>query len=240
MSKIKILVVEDEVIIADNLCDILDGLGYETLDPVISYNEAVETISNNNVDIAILDIQLSGRKSGIDLAKTLNEDFNLPFIFLTSNSDGLTLNEAKKTNPSAFLVKPFSKEDLYPAIEVAMYNFAKLHQQDIEGNVIINNAIFFKGKGVFKKILFEDILYIKSDHIYVEIYLKNDTCQVVRISLTDILEKLSTSFIRVHRGYIVNVNEILEIDAKLIKVKNNIIPIGKTYKAGVVGRINLI
>lgn len=124
MSKVKILVVEDEIIIADNICDTLTDLGYETLEPAINFTEAVELIESESPDIAILDIQLSGQKTGIDLARKINEDYNFPFIFLTSNSDTVTLNEAKKLMPPAFLVKPFSKEELYTSIEIALYNFS--------------------------------------------------------------------------------------------------------------------
>ncbi|GAK90001.1 sigma-54-dependent transcriptional regulator [Nonlabens ulvanivorans] len=69
MEKVKIIVVEDEILIADNICDALEDLGYEVLEPAISYSEAVQRIEDEQPDIAILDIQLSGSKSGIDLAK---------------------------------------------------------------------------------------------------------------------------------------------------------------------------
>lgn len=85
---------EDEVVIADNICMILEDLGYELLEPAINYDEALETIQNNQPDIAILDIQLGGRKDGINLAWKIKEDYDLPFIFLTSNSDTATLERA--------------------------------------------------------------------------------------------------------------------------------------------------
>lgn len=85
---------EDEVVIADNICMILEDLGYELLEPAINYDEALETIQNNQPDIAILDIQLGGRKDGINLAWKIKEDYDFPFIFLTSNSDTATLERA--------------------------------------------------------------------------------------------------------------------------------------------------
>ena len=75
MNKLKILVVEDEMIIADNICDALDDLGYESLEPAISYTEAIIRIEEEKPDFAILDIQLSGRKTGIDIAKKNTRKF---------------------------------------------------------------------------------------------------------------------------------------------------------------------
>ena len=96
MEKVKILVVEDEIIIADNLCDTLEELGYETIEPALNYTEALIQIKNEQPDIAILDIELGGSKTGIDLAQKIKDEYDFPFIFLTSNSDPLTLNKAKK------------------------------------------------------------------------------------------------------------------------------------------------
>jgi len=240
VGKVKILVVEDEIIIADNICDTLNDLGYETLEPAINYSEAVETIEREIPDIAILDIQISGRKSGIDLAKKINKYFNFPFIYLTSNSDSLTFNEAKQTNPSAFLAKPFSKEDLFLAVEVAIHNFSVRNKQNINDSAIINEALFFKEKGVFKKKYFVDILFIKSDHVYVDIFFKNGTCQVVRIGLSEIMNKLNSSFVRVQRGYIINLNEITQIESKVVRIGEHRIPIGKTYKDALLKHVNTV
>lgn len=92
MSKIKVLIVEDEVIIADNIRDTLKNLDYNVFEPAINFTEAIETIKSEKPDIAILDVQLSDKKTGIDLAKVISEQYNFPFIFLTSNSDDSILN----------------------------------------------------------------------------------------------------------------------------------------------------
>ncbi len=238
MSKIRILVVEDEILIADNICDSLVELGYEPLEPVSNFTEAVEALESKHPDIAILDIQLSGKKTGIDVAKVIREQFNIPFIFLTSNSDKATVSEAKETYPPAFLVKPFSKEELYTSIEIAMYNFSGLQGTSNTQDFIIKDAVFFKEKGVFVKLLFKDIEYIKSAHVYVEIHLKSGRNHVVRTSLNDILEKLSPDFIRVHRGYIINSTFLQLIETSSLVVGKTKIPVGTKYREGLLKRIN--
>ncbi|WP_347924677.1 response regulator [Pontimicrobium sp. SW4] len=240
MDKVKILVVEDEIIIADSICETLRELGYDAFEPAISYTEAIEVIENEIPDIAILDIELSGNKTGIDLANTIKKEYKFPFIFLTSNADVITLNKAKTVMPSAYLVKPFSKNELYTSIEIALYNFSQKIGQLNSDNLIIKEALFIKEKGVFYKLAFKDILYIKSAHIYVEIILKDKKKYVVRGSLNDILEKLNYSFIRSHRSYIVNTTYLDQVSYTSLKLYDITIPIGKKYRQDILARVNVL
>lgn len=128
--KKRILVVEDEVLIADALCTILDQLGYESLEPALSYKEAIERFDREEIDLVILDIYLGGKKTGIDVAEYIVSKSDTPHIFLSSYSDRLTLDLAKRTQPYAYLVKPFSKEDVFTAIEVAFNNCERLTQKN--------------------------------------------------------------------------------------------------------------
>ncbi|PHR71415.1 MAG: DNA-binding response regulator [Lutibacter sp.] len=240
MNSERILVVEDEIIIADNICDTLNDLGYETLEPALNYTEALERIEEEKPDIAILDIQLSGSKTGIDLAKKIKEDYDFPFIFLTSNSDIATVTEVKKIMPPAYLIKPFAKEELYTSIEIALYNYSSKTGLINEENLIIKDALFVKDRGVFSKLLFQDILYLKSSHVYVEIVLKDNKTQVLRVSLNDIIKKMSKKFIRVHRGYIINLDYLEQIDNSSLRINKEVIPIGKKYRENLLKKINLI
>src|SRR5919202_6006521 len=124
MSLLKIGIVEDELVIARTVLSTLDDLGYSHCGPAINYTEAMEMLEQNKPDLLLLDILLSGKKDGVDVAQKLNELYHLPFIFLTANSDGETIDRAKKVKPHAYIVKPFTKEELYAAIEIAFSNFA--------------------------------------------------------------------------------------------------------------------
>ncbi len=241
MNKLKILVVEDEIIIADNICDILSGLGYQALEPALNYTEAIQHIEDENPDMAIIDIQLSGLKTGIDLAKTINQNYNFPFIFLTSNSDVATVNQAKKVSPYAFLVKPFTKEDLFSSIEITLNNYTKKNDSANNENIIIKNSLFFKDKGVLIKLLFKEIIYIKSDHVYVELFLTQNRTKIIRVSLNHIITKMSDKFIRVHRGYIINTDFLEKIgNNSLLMTSNTSIPIGKKYRENLLNGISLV
>jgi DNA-binding LytR/AlgR family response regulator len=230
MIKKRILVVENEIIIADNICFNLEELGYEPLEFVLSFDDAIKTIEKEKIDLAILDINISGSKTGIDIAREINSSHNFPFIFLTSNSDSATVKEAIQVRPSAYLVKPFTKEELYSAIELALFSHEKLKKDISEENALFKKAFFVKDKGVTVRIQFEDILYFKSDHVYIEIFLKEDKKQIFRSNFNEVLSNLSSAFIQVHRSYIINAHYIESVSKTILKINNELIPIGEKYK----------
>ena len=80
---IKILIVEDNVIIADDMQSMLEEIGYEVVDNVIVYEQAIEVLKNNHVDLVLIDIILASDKTGIDLGKHIRQNYNIPFIFVT-------------------------------------------------------------------------------------------------------------------------------------------------------------
>jgi len=124
MKKTNILIVEDELVIAFDLQRQLEKLGYEICDISPSVAEARIALKKHKPDLALLDIRLQGKALGTELGKELKIEGTIPFIYLTSHFDKATVEEAKSTRPSAYLIKPFAKEDIYVAIEVALMNFA--------------------------------------------------------------------------------------------------------------------
>lgn len=231
MTLIKVLVVEDEVIIADTIVDAITDFGYEALEPAITFSEAIETIEKDMPDIGIFDIQLSGKKTGIDLANVVQDKYKFPFIFLTSNSDKLTLDGAKLVEPAAFLVKPFNNEELYAAIELALYNYSQQKIKQVNSlNKLINNALFIKEKEHFKRLNFSEIAYLKSDNVYIDIYTVKGNVYTVRAKLGEYINKLSDSFLRVHRGYIINLDFLETVGPTSVNILGEEIPVGNTFK----------
>ena len=233
MGKVKIVVVEDEIIIADHLCETLESLGYQVFEPAISFSEGKELIDSVKPDIAILDIHLSGKKDGIDLAKYIRENHDIPFIFLTSFSDKSTLERAKRVNPPAYLVKPFNKEELFTSIEIALFNY----QKTINIEIPKKNYVFVKQKQQFVKIYFKDILFLKSDHVYTEIFVKNGEKYIIRESLGEYANRLNEDFLRVHRSFIVNFQHITRIEANLLLINTFEIPISKQHRNDILEKL---
>lgn len=134
MDKIKILVVEDEVLIAEDLRYCLVGLGYEVLKPVESGELALEVIKSESVQLVLMDILLKGKINGIEAARMIKEKYNIPFIYMTSHSDQVTLEAAKETEPLGYILKPFSENELHGTIELALHK----HQMNLKYQESLN------------------------------------------------------------------------------------------------------
>jgi len=116
--KYKILIVEDLFIEANNLRLILDRAGYAVLPIAASFDEAIEILNKHKPDLALLDIYLNGEFTGVDFAKILASR-QVPFVYLSANSNRKVFLTAKATKPYGFLVKPFRQRDVLAALEVA-------------------------------------------------------------------------------------------------------------------------
>ena len=121
--KEQILIVEDQFVEADYLRLLLEQAGYGITGMARSVEQAQEMIKDKKPDLVLLDIFLKGKQTGIDLAKLLAVD-NIPFVYLSANSNEEVLNAAKETYPYGFLVKPFREKDLLVALEIARYRHA--------------------------------------------------------------------------------------------------------------------
>lgn len=245
---IRILIVEDNVIIADDMQSMLEEIGYEIVDNVIVYEQAEEVLKTQEVDLVLIDIILASDKTGIDLGKHIRENYNIPFIFVTSNSDRATVENAKTVKPNGYLVKPFEQQDLYTSIEIALSNFSSnaktsggdaMDEEDIAvSNSILKDSIFVKKQHLYYRIQFGDIQFIKADNVYLEVNTV-DKKFLVRSPLKDYLEKLpKNKFYRAHKSYIVNVDHIDAINSKDILINNTLIPISKEFKEFIISAMN--
>ena len=247
---IRILIVEDNVIIADDMQSMLEEIGYEIVDNVIVYEQAVEVLKNHEVDLVLIDIILASDKTGIDLGKHIREKYDIPFIFVTSNSDRATVENAKTVQPNGYLVKPFEQQDLYTSIEIALSNFeqgkkggsTQAKEEEVgEGftsNSVLKDSIFVKKQHLYYRIYFDDIRFIKADNVYLEVNTK-DKKFLVRSPLKTYLEKLPRNkFYRAHKSYIVNVDHIDAINSKDILINETLIPISKDFKEFIISSMN--
>lgn len=241
MDKVKIGIVEDDEIISRNIHIILNELGYETTLPASNYNDAIKMIETQKPDLVMLDIQIDGDKDGIDLAETINKNYKVPFIFLTSNSDKFTIDRAKKVFPPAYLVKPFNKQDLYSAIEICLYNFSKeTKPMEVTNSYRHNDFIFIKDGYYFHKVKTDDIFYMESDHVYINVYTSSKKI-TVRASLNNYIENFSSdTFFRPHRSYAININHIETINSEYVLINGEKIPITKQKRDELLARLKIV
>lgn len=122
MNSEKIMVVEDEWVVADQLCRNLEDLGYKVCSTASSGDEAIRKVEADSPDLILMDIVLKGKMDGIETAERINSQFNIPMIYLTAYTNQEYIERAKQTKPFSYLVKPFNQKELYANIEMALHN----------------------------------------------------------------------------------------------------------------------
>lgn len=242
MSKYKVLIVEDDPMIAESLSDILEVLGHEVIGTAENADRAIELCNEQEPDIALLDIQIGGDIDGVDLAEMINDEFDLPFIFTTAFADSNTISRAKERGPFGYLVKPYGVKDLNAAIEVAMGAFQRLKKAEKKGGggQIIERNIFLKVDSKLIKVKIDDILYIEAKGDYalfktkVKGYIVHGTMKKFQMRLDKF------NFQKVHRSFIVNLDKIEDIEESNLLIEGKIIPISRANKEALMQRLNLL
>lgn len=172
MSKTKILVVEDESIVARDIRNMLLGLGYEVSAIVSTAQDAIIKSQSIKPDLVLVDVMLQGETSGVEAADQIYSRFNIPVVYLTAFADETTLQRAKKTEPFGYLLKPFEERELQTTIEIAIYKFQmemKLKERQRFLMTILKSigdgviAIDNKGKISFMNPFAEDLTGWKQD-----------------------------------------------------------------------------
>lgn len=144
MHQIRVLVVEDEPLIAEDIRETLDNIDFQVSGVAYNSDSALNQLATNTPDIVILDVNLGSEKDGIEIAEIINEKYRIPFIYLTSYADRATIDRAKHTRPMGYVVKPFDEKDLFTTLEIAVFNFNQ-KQPAIEFNLNkINHRLLSK------------------------------------------------------------------------------------------------
>jgi CheY-like chemotaxis protein len=120
----RVLIVEDETLIAEELSERLSRLGFSVIAAVDSAEEGIAIATRERPDLVLMDIRLKGEKDGVQAAKEIRQQLDVPIVYLTAYSDRLTVDRAKATEHDAYLLKPFYRHDLQSTIEVAMLRHA--------------------------------------------------------------------------------------------------------------------
>jgi len=130
---IKCLIVEDEPLVAQDLSMHMTALGFSVVGIAHSHITALDLLANRSPDLVVLDIHLgSVNGDGVDIAKVINEKYKLPFIFITSYADEVTLEKAKETFPIGYIVKPFDEMSLKSSLEIGLYRFSKTSSKGLK------------------------------------------------------------------------------------------------------------
>jgi DNA-binding LytR/AlgR family response regulator len=246
-SPIKILVIEDEMIIGAKISMQLTSMGYEVTGILPRGEDALAQVQENKPDIILLDIHLKGKLDGIETALQIQQLADIPVIYLTANSDESTFNRAKISKPHAFLAKPYKQLDLQRAIELTISRMAESQtglpeQSDSQEQqpYILSDRIFVRSKGKMVKIMVADILYIEADRNYSRIFTR-DKEYLLCITLKSIEDKLPAKlFLRTHRSYIINLSHIDEVADDHVIIAHKAVPLSEGLKEQLMQRIQTL
>jgi len=245
-KSVKILIVEDEMIIAANISLQLSKLGYEVTGIIPNGEKVLPHIKQNKPDIVLLDVQLKGKLDGIETAEAMQNEFDIPIIYLTANADESNFNRAKATNPYAFISKPFKRLDLQRAIELTVNrlecNIESNSQATLSNDApfILSDCIFVRHREKMVKVDIKNILYVEAERNYCRIYSKNKEYLLV-MTLKDLDEKLPDKhFLRIHRSFVINISQIDEIATSYVVIARKAIPLSKGLKEELLKRLQTI
>lgn len=242
MEKIKILVVEDEILVSKDIAMQLEDLDYEVCQIATRADEALRAMEIHNPDLVLMDINIDGPYDGIETAEKVKAVKDVPIIFLTDLRDNETFERAKKIGPANFLSKPFNEYELSRHIDLAIHNASGEIEasQDDETTLLLKDYFWVKDGPSQKKIPITDILWIKADGAYSEIVTTDKPHKLSKNMrmVNDILDH--PIFMKVHKSYIVNIEKVTAIKGSLLMIDEHEIPIGKTYLAAFKDKLTLL
>lgn len=209
---VKILIVEDQVLIANHIKNILNENNYTQIDIAYKINQAIEKLNSFKPDVVLLDINVEGRDTGIDWAKQHVKEAKI--IFITGQSELSTLQKALEVNPVSYLTKPVRTIDLLAALQLVVINNKSNYVVIRDGH----NEI---------KLNTNQILFVKSDKNYIDIQTPGKK-YTVRNTLDNFYKDLDPAiFCKIHRSYIANVSKIAQKKSNAVIIDKYELPLSR-------------
>ncbi|MBD3630347.1 response regulator [Cyclobacterium sp.] len=236
---IKMMIIEDDLILAADLAQNLKKSGYEVTGIKNNGEEAIQHFHQFRPDILLVDIGLGGGMDGIETISRIQEVNDTTVIFLTGNNDEAHFKKAKKTHPFAFISKPFRYQELERTLELVM---AQLNYNNEKARPATFNeeSIFIRNHNKLVKVLYEDIYYLEAERNYAKIHSREQTILVVS-PLKVLANKLPAHrFIRIHRSYLVNIPKIEAVGDGFVEINKKTLPVSKQFKQGLLKKINTL
>lgn len=250
---IQVLIVEDEFAVALDIQSRLESMNFNVVGIVNSFEEAVSKTAAENPDVVIMDINISGTKTGIDAAKVIWDKFRIPIVYLTGVTDPEIIEEAMSTRPMGYILKPFKDQDIKNQLFIAIQQKKALdylnekikHYEDIVSNILpdkqTNEILFFKDSKQIFKLLVYDIAYLEAMDNYTLLYTCNNDKHIMNGFLKDIIERIATvGIIRIHRSYAVAKQHIKSIEDNTVMIGLRVLPVSKSYRDNFYMSINPI
>lgn len=220
----RILIVEDELIVAYHMAAVLRDAGYPNTRIAKNLSEAITAIGNFDPHLVLSDIMLGAKPDGIKLGMHIRNEREIPFIYITSHGSIDMIREASKTRPNSYLVKPFKVPDLIAGIELALMNTSTSPKED--------NKVWIRDGASLIPFSIGEITVLKAEENYTAVHtISGGKPTLVRHLLSGVLNMLPEGkFVRVHKSFVINRVHIIGMKHDSITIGDLSIPIGRTYK----------
>lgn len=226
-NQIKILIVEDELLLAEQMAEYLKSTNYTVLKILDNGEDAINFLKEDSPDLILMDIELNGKMDGIETAIKMQESVFIPIIYLSKKNDDQTLHKVKVTLPAAYLTKPFKNYDLRNSIEMAIYKGDMDHQKEARHEIKLNleidiqnndglkqlqNRVFYRERnGGLRKLLLEEIVYLEKRSQSITVHTISGSFEI-QTSLKKFLDQIKNTLIyRIHEQYAINLVYIHQI-----------------------------
>ncbi|MFC5623248.1 LytR/AlgR family response regulator transcription factor [Algoriphagus winogradskyi] len=219
----KILIVENEDELAENIQDLLSHLEYETAHILKNATEVIDYLKENSPDLILMDILLDGNVDGIDLTRQIRKSKDIPTVFITAYSDLNFLERVANVPNEGYILKPFSEERLRSSLYLAFRAF------EHKSSSPKKRTLQIRDRGHIISLLEDEIMFLKADGLYTKVYTKEKQF-TMRDILKDVMSHLPEErFIRVHKSYIVNLSFVHSINSKELIVEKQTIPLRRGF-----------
>jgi len=242
---VRILIVEDELIIAAHITQVLTNYGHTVIETITKGEKVPGFIANNIPELILMDINLAGQLDGIETAKIIAETAKIPVIFLTANVAEGTFEKSKEAFPYAFISKPFKPEELLRTIDLIMSRIdrndsAEHTENDSNEERREFDFIFIKDKDKMVKVHLSDIYYIVAERNYSKVHTASKVF-LLSTTLKSVEAKINSKVMqRIHRSYLVNTSVIDELNDNYVFIKGKSIPISKSFKKELTQKLKLL
>jgi DNA-binding response OmpR family regulator len=243
---ISVLLIEDEAEWTGVIRDSLESFGFEVVAVADNFDDAVSAINSKTFDIALVDIYMNGRNRGIEIGKMLSGPYHKPFIFMTASPSRDTATEALDARPSSYLLKPFNPLLLFAAIQNALQNFNNKVTDSPASPVVNTESFFVKVGDRYKKILWDEVVYLSSEKNYTSLFCSADnSTYYIRSTLSKTIQHLipqakRNNFAQVSRAEAVNIHFIRELSGNQVVTPFKSLMLTEAYSRSLKDRIHII
>lgn len=243
MNTLKILIIEDEIITATDLKETLEKYGHQIIAIAKTHAEATQAIEKQLPDLMLIDISLRySAADGVEIAREISSEYAIPFVFLTAHSEAQTFERAKAVNPAAYLLKPFRHRELAFQIELAYSHYQA--NKKVENNPIKAENIYLPIEKGHQKINKNDVLFLKAEGAYVNVFVKNQkTPYLFSMNIGYLLQYFTTpNFYQISRSYLINLDYLTRFDSDNIYMNHyeSKIPLPQNRRADLVKKLAII